>query len=111
MEKLDQVDIVRVLLEVLLQEKVDRRLENEGIVDSNVADSLLSTLGEKDERQEREKNGSWRVSVFFVLVEHCTLSLPFFLSFLFDSVLPIIVFPDLQRGTSRAGHGESCYCP
>ena len=42
MEKLDQVDIVRVLLEVLLQEEVDGRLENEGIVDGNVTDSLLS---------------------------------------------------------------------
>lgn len=40
-EELEQLDVVGILLEVLLEEEVDGRLENEGVVDGNVADTLL----------------------------------------------------------------------
>lgn len=37
-EELDEVDVVRLLAEVLLQEVVDSGLEHERVVDGNVAD-------------------------------------------------------------------------
>lgn len=40
-EELEEVDVVRLLPEVLLQEVVDRRFEHEGVVDRNVADVVL----------------------------------------------------------------------
>lgn len=40
-EELDQVNVVGILSEMLLEEEVDGRLENEGVVDSNVVDTLL----------------------------------------------------------------------
>ena len=52
-EELEQVDVVRLLAEVLLQQIVDRGLEHERVVDRNVADTghavptRLATAGDR----------------------------------------------------------------
>lgn len=68
MEEFEQVDVVFLLPEVLLEEVVDRRLEHERIVDSNVADvflparvSVRSEGGLLRER-EREREGGERTT-------------------------------------------------
>jgi hypothetical protein len=44
MEQLQQIDIVRLLPKMLLEEEVDGTLEHESVVDGDVADTWLKVI-------------------------------------------------------------------